>query len=125
RHPLVVRHQSLYLGLGELAILGVDLLVQVLFRGLAPGLRLSLLLQQFAVRRERPPLVGVEGVLANVLQPRLHGLCGDLLLVTLPLDTSASNPSSPLFSSRISSSCCSSVASWLSSASMRSRSAMK
>ncbi len=42
-----------------------------------------------------------------------------------PSITSASSPSSPLFSSRISSSCCSSAASWLSSASMVSRSAAK
>ena len=67
-------------------VLGVDLLVQVLLRGLALGLGLGLLLQQVSVRLKRRPLVGVERVVADLLQPCLHGLRGDLLLVALALD---------------------------------------
>ena len=61
-----------------------------LSRSSCAALRLALasglLLEQVRVRLERRPLVGVEGVFADLLQPRLHGLRGDLLLVALALD---------------------------------------
>ena len=53
------------------------------------------------------PLVGVVGVVADLLEPRLHGLGGDLLLVALALDHLGEQPFLAAFSSRFSSSCCS------------------
>src|SRR5205823_12117734 len=55
-------------------------------RSLALVLSLGLLFEQFSVCLKRGAFVGVERILADLLEPRLHGLRSNLLLVALALD---------------------------------------
>ena len=54
--------------------------------GHALYLDLRLLFQQVRVLLDRRSLIGIEGLVADLLQPCLYGLCRDLLLIALALD---------------------------------------
>ena len=70
----------------SLGYLASSLRVQVFLRGLEPSLGLGLLVEQSGVVLQRLAFIGVVGVLADFLEPGLHRLGGDLLLVALALD---------------------------------------
>ena len=76
----------------SLGYLASSLAVEVFLRGLEPGLGVGLLLEQRSVVFERLALVGVVRVVADLLEPRLHGFGGDLLLLALAFDDLGQQP---------------------------------
>ena len=84
--PFVVHDERLDFVLGELGVFGIELRIQLFLRGFEPGFGVRLLVEQGGVVFQGLALVGVVRVLADLLEARLHGLGGDLLLLALALD---------------------------------------
>ena len=105
--PFVVHHERLDFVLGELGVFGVELGVEVFLRGFEPGLGVGLLVEQRGVVFERLALIGVLRVLPISLRRAFSALAVIFCFSPSPSMTSASSPSSPPCSSRLSSSCCS------------------
>ena len=110
--PFVIHHEGLDFVLGERGVFGVELGFEVFLRGFEPGLGVGLLVEQ--VRRIlRGPGVPRRspGRRPISLSRAFTALAVIFCFSPSPSMTSASSPSSPLCSSRFSSSCCSMPAS--------------
>ena len=84
--PFVVHDERLDLVLGERGVFGVEPGFQFFLRGFEPGFGVRLLFEQGGVVFQGLTLIGVVRVLADFLEPDLHGFGGDLLLLAFAFD---------------------------------------